>query len=66
MNTETYRKKQEGGKTLKNALESYFRVMNKDKAEQISERVELNSFYNLYRGKDMKEEFLKEYERRAA
>ncbi|MDN5201178.1 AAA family ATPase [Fulvivirgaceae bacterium BMA10] len=52
------------GKTAKDAFESYFLVMNRDKANKIKEQVDMESFYNSYRGKNEKDEFIEEYKRR--
>ena len=57
-------KKLINGKTLKDALESYMGAMNKDKALNIREAVNLEGFYNSYKGKVMRDEFLMEYKRR--
>ena len=54
------------GKTLQDSFESYFYTMNTDKAHEISEGIDMESFYNSYKGKSRKEEFTKEYRRRAA
>ena len=54
------------GKTLKDALDSYFLSMSKDKAEHIKAEVNMEGFYNSYKGKVMKDEFIKEYKRRIA
>ncbi len=53
-----------GGKTLKDALESYFMAMNRDKAEHIKNEINIEGFYNSYKGGVLKEEFIREYKRR--
>jgi MoxR-like ATPase len=53
-----------GGKTLKDAMESYFMTISKDKAERIRTEVNTEGFYNSYKGKEMKENFIIEYKRR--
>jgi len=55
-----------GGKTLKDALESYFMVMNKEKADHIKTEINIEGFYNSYKGGIMKEEFMTEYKRRSS
>lgn len=57
-------RKMVNGKTVKDAFESYFLVMNRDKANKIKEQVGIEGFYNSYRGKNEKDEFIKEYKRR--
>ena len=52
------------GKTLKDALESYFLAMNREKAEHIKNEVNLEGFLNSYKGNVMKQEFIKEFKRR--
>lgn len=52
------------GKTLKDGLESYFGTMNKDKAQSIMEEVNIEGFFNSYRGRSLKDEFIREYKRR--
>jgi cobaltochelatase CobS len=59
----TYRK-MPNGKTLKDALHSYFLAMNKEKAEHIKTEVNLEGFLNSYKGSVMKAEFIKEFKRR--
>jgi cobaltochelatase CobS len=59
----TYRK-MPNGKTLKDALESYFIAMNREKAEHIKTEVNLEGFLNSYKGSVMKAEFIKEFKRR--
>ena len=54
------------GKTLKDALESYFLAMNREKAEHIKVEVNLEGFLNSYKGSTMKQEFIKEFKRRVA
>lgn len=56
--------KVKNGKTFKDALESFFSVMSKDKAMQIRTEVNTEGLYNSYRGKVMKEAFVSEYKRR--
>lgn len=53
------------GKSLKDALESYLNVMSRDKALRIREEVNIEAFYNSYKGKVMKDEFIREYKRRS-
>lgn len=55
-----------GGKTLKDGFESYFLAMNPAKAKKIIAEVNMEGFYNSYKGRTMKEEFITEYHRRAA
>lgn len=57
-------RKVRNGKTVKDAFESYFLVMNRDKAGKIREQVGMEGFYNSYRGKKEKDEFITEYKRR--
>lgn len=57
-------RKLSGGKTLKDGLESYFLAMNKDKALHIKNEVNIEGFYNSYKGGAMKDEFVREYKRR--
>jgi len=45
------------GKTLKDSLESYFSMMSPDKATIISERVNLENFYNKYKSSENKQLF---------
>ncbi len=52
------------GKTLKDALESYFMVMNDDKAKKIKLEVNLEGFLNSYKGVVMLNEFKTEYKKR--
>lgn len=52
------------GKTLRDALYSYFLAMNRDKAAHIKTEINLEGFLNSYKGSVMKEEFLKSYKRR--
>ncbi|WP_242446432.1 hypothetical protein [Nonlabens agnitus] len=59
----TYRK-MPNGKTLKDALESYFITMNREKAEHIKTEVNLEGFLNSYKGSVMKAEYIKEFKRR--
>lgn len=53
-----------GGKTLKDGLESFFMIMNKEKAEKIKTDVNIEAFYNSYKGAGMREQFMREYKRR--
>ncbi len=57
-------RKVRNGKTVKDAFESYFLVMNRDKADKIREQVGMEGFYNSYRGKNEKDQFIAEYKRR--
>lgn len=59
----TYRKTP-NGKTLKDALESYFIAMNLEKAQNIKEEVNLEGFLNSYKGSVMKQEFITAFKRR--
>ncbi|MAQ76900.1 MAG: ATPase [Aquimarina sp.] len=52
------------GKTLKDCLESYFLVMNREKAAHIRREVNLEEFLNRYKGAEMKQVFIHEYKRR--
>jgi len=52
------------GKTLKDCFESYFMTMSRDKASEIKIAINMEGFYNSYKGKVMKAEFIKEYKRR--
>lgn len=54
------------GKTLVDSIESFFQVMNNDKANIIKAEVEIEGFYNSYRGRMYVDEFRAEYQRRAA
>jgi len=54
------------GKTLKDAIESYFYAMNKDKAIHIKEEVNIEGFYNSYKGREPKDEFKTDYYRKVA
>lgn len=58
--------KRKHGKTLKDALESYFMVMNRDKATRIKEQLGMEGFYNSYRSRNGQDAFINEYQRRAA
>lgn len=58
-------KRLKGGKTLKDGFESYFLAMSPEKARLIKDKVEIQSFYNSYRGGEEKTAFLQEYERRS-
>lgn len=55
-----------GGKTLKDCIESYFFLMQKDKAAAIREQVDVEAFYNAYRGQPMRDQFKEEYQRRTS
>ena len=57
-------KKVRNGKTLKDGFESFYMAMNTDKAARIKAEVNMEGFYNSYKGGSMKEEFIKEYQRR--
>lgn len=52
------------GKTLKDCMDSYFLVMNKEKANHIQKEVNIEEFLNRYKGAEMKQVFIKEYTRR--
>lgn len=52
------------GKTLKDGLESFFLVMNKDKARQIKTELDIEAFYNSYTGVNHKLNFVEEYVKR--
>lgn len=52
------------GKTLKDALESYMNTMSQDKARKVAAEVNLEAFYNSYKGKAMRDVFQIEYKRR--
>ncbi len=52
------------GKTMKDAFESYFLVMGPDKAHKIREQVGIERVYNSYRGKNERDAFIREYQRR--
>ncbi len=52
------------GKTLKDGLESYFLAMNPEKAAEIKKEVNIEGFYNSYKGKVMKDQFIAAYKRR--
>ena len=54
------------GKTLKDGLDSYFSTMNKDKAQHIKNAVNIEAFYNSYKGGEKKEAFIIEQKRRTA
>ncbi len=62
-NGTTHRKIRQG-KTLKDCFESYLMVMGKEKANEVRITANLTSFYNSYKGADMKESFLQEYQKR--
>jgi MoxR-like ATPase len=59
-------RKVEGGKTLRDGFESYFMVLSSDKAQEISQQVNMEGFYNSYRGGEMKEGFKTEYKKMRA
>ena len=59
-------KKIVNGKTLKDALDSYFLAMSKDKANHIKLEVNIEGFFNSYKGGNSKDEFIQEYKRRIA
>ncbi|MBL6450030.1 AAA family ATPase [Fulvivirga sp. 29W222] len=52
------------GKTLKDALESYIGTMSRDKARTVASEVNLEAFFNSYKGKAMRDVFMIEYKRR--
>ncbi len=52
------------GKTLKDCIESYFLVMNREKAIHIQKEVNIEEFLNRYKGAEMKQDFMEEYARR--
>ena len=54
------------GKTLKDALESYFWVMSPQKAEKIKSGIGYDGFINTYKSSKAKTEFLTAYKRRHA
>ena len=56
-------KKVPNGKTIKDAIESYLFTMSTDKAKQVAAQSNLEGFFNKYRGKAMREEFMYEYKR---
>ena len=51
----------ENGKTLRDSIESYLVVMDVDLANLIRERVDLRSFYNSYRDRDMYKKDLNDF-----
>ena len=57
-------KKVPNGKTLKDGLENYFMAMSKDKAIRIKADVNIEAFYNSYKGGENRDSFVKEYNRR--
>lgn len=57
-------KKLDNGKTLKDAIESYFMAMGIAKANKIKEEINLESFFNSYKGSTKKLIFREEYKRR--
>lgn len=57
-------KKVPNGKTLKDAIESYFLAMGREKATKIKTEINLEGFLNSYKGTVMKQEFIKEFKRR--
>ncbi|QKX05346.1 AAA domain-containing protein [Aquimarina sp. TRL1] len=52
------------GKTLKDCIESYFRVISREKADHIKKEVNIVEFLNRYKGAEMKQVFIEEYKRR--
>ncbi len=52
------------GKTLKDCMESYFLVMNREKANHIQGEVNMTKFLNRYQEAEMKQAFIAEYRRR--
>ena len=54
----------QNGKTLKDCVESYFLVMNREKAYHIQKEVNMEEFLNRYKGAEMKQVFIDEYRRR--
>ncbi len=57
-------KQLKNGKTLKDALHSYFMAMSAEKAAIIKEAINLESFLNSYKGSIKKQVFREEYKRR--
>lgn len=55
-----------GGKTLKDCIESYFYAMNEGKASQIRDEIDIQTFYNSYTGGEERKDFITEYQRRAS
>jgi MoxR-like ATPase len=53
------------GKTLRDGLESIFYTMTKDKANKIKADTGIEGFYNSYKGRDQKDLFVNEYQRRS-
>lgn len=49
------------GKTFKDALESYFYSMNTRLANDVKEDLEIETFYNSYKSKKHRDEFVAEY-----
>ena len=56
-------KKVKGGKTLKDALESYLSIVDKDIAAIIRKEVSLTEFLNTYKGKEAKATYLQDQKR---
>jgi len=56
-------KKVKGGKTLKDAIESYLSIVDKDIADIIRKEVSLREFLNTYKGKEAKAVYLKDRKR---
>ncbi|WP_025741937.1 AAA family ATPase [Aquimarina pacifica] len=54
----------QNGKTLKDCMDSYFLVINTEKATHIKQETDVSTFLNNYRGLEMKNEFITEYLRR--
>ncbi|MFC4633524.1 AAA family ATPase [Dokdonia ponticola] len=54
----------QNGKTLQDALDSYFWVMNSEKAKKIKAEISYDGFINTYKSAEAREEFSKEYARR--
>lgn len=54
------------GKTLKDALTSYFWMMSTEKSEKIKIAINQDEFLNTYKSAESKSSFLKEFEHRAA
>ena len=51
----------QNGKTLRDALDSYFWIMNSEKAKKIKAEVSYDGFVNTYKSAQAKTEFSKEY-----
>ena len=52
------------GKTLKDAMLSYFSMMNSQKAETIKTNANIEGFFNSYKGSVLAEQFMTEFKRR--